>query len=185
MVRTAFLLLGLTICSPRISFGQAGAIGTYADPGGIECNVTDNVPGLMPVYVVHTIAPGATASQFAAPMPACMLGAVYLSDSQVFPVTIGNSQDGVAIGYGVCLASPIHVLTINYFGNGGTTTCCMYAVVPDPNAPSGRIEVVDCGGPLAFGTGLVHPVNADANCNCQPAVLETTWGRLKSLYGRD
>ncbi|MEJ2720563.1 MAG: hypothetical protein P8181_05410, partial [bacterium] len=69
--------------------------------------------------VVHTATPGAIACQFSAPLPECFVGS-YVSDTSVFPVTIGNSQLFVSIGYCVCLAAPIHVLTINLLVEGST-----------------------------------------------------------------
>ena len=79
-----------------------------------------------------------------------MLG-LYLSDTAVFPVTIGSSQTGVAIGYGACLAAPIHILSINVFCQGLTPPCCYYSVLPDPQTLSGQIEVVDCANNLLVG----------------------------------
>ncbi|MFQ5511089.1 MAG: hypothetical protein ACE5EO_04505, partial [Candidatus Krumholzibacteriia bacterium] len=166
------------------SGGNAGVIGLFADPAGADCNLQDAAPGLLPVYVVHTLTPGATASQFAAPIPACWTGAVYLSDTGVWPIAIGNSQTGVAIGYGTCLASPIHILTINYFVQGGGALCCPYDVLPDPRAPSGQIEVVDCSNLLGIGTGREAVINPSGGCLCGTAlpVEETTWGRVKAIY---
>jgi hypothetical protein len=59
----------------------------------------------------------------------------------------------------------------------------MYPVVPDPNASSGRIEVVDCVGALLYGNGLVTSVNGNATCMCGSVRVEqSTWGRVKALY---
>jgi hypothetical protein len=162
---------------------QGGDIGVFADAGGAGCNIVDATPGLLTVYVVHMNTGGATASQFAAPKPSCMTGVSWLSDVFVYPVTIGNSQDGVAVAYGACFASPIHVLTIQYFGSGQSEVCCMYPVIPAPSTPSGRIEVVNCADALLYGNGLVSSVNADATCMCGSVKVEdTTWGRVKAIY---
>ena len=183
-MRKVVLLTMVMLFSATLAFGQAGQIGSYADPGGTNCNVTDGVPGLLPVFIVHTLSPGATAAQFAAPIQLCQTGALWLSDTGVFAVTIGNSQTGVAIGYGTCQVSPTHVLTINYFVNGITALCCAYSVIPDPNVVSGQVEVVDCIGNLLVATGRTNTINgtqAQCDCNFVP-VEESTWGQVKSLY---
>jgi hypothetical protein len=174
--------------SASMAFAQMGAgeVGIYADLAGTNCQMSDVAPGLCTYYVVHVWSPGATAVQYSAPQPACLL-ASYLSDTAQFPVTIGSSQTGVAIGYGACLASPITTLFINYFCQGLTGTCCEYPVLPDPNVPSGTIEVVDCDQALLTDVvGLPGMVNGTIeDCNCDPtlATEESTWGKVKAIYG--
>ena len=177
-------LIGFALLSCFFAGGAHGdTIGVYADNSGTECNITDNTQTLLSIYVVHKSPQGAWAAQFSAPMPVCMTGATWLSDSAAYEV-IGSSQTGVAIGYGICATGPIHFLTINYFAQGTSDPCCLYAVLPDPDVPSGQIEVVDCNGQLLYAQGEVSTVNGDASCPCgyPVAVEETTWGKVKSLY---
>lgn len=181
-MKKALLLTLVLMLGASMAFAQGGSIGVFADPAGSSCNLTDAAPGLLSFYAVHVLTPGATASQFSAPKPACMASATYLSDTGVFPVTIGNSQNGVAIGYGACLAAPIHVLTINFFGSGLTPACCYYGVFADPNLASGQIEVVDCAENLIYATGGVGIVNPNATCQCDVPVQDTTWGKVKSIF---
>ena len=181
MKKTLSLTLVLML-SASMAFAQAGSIGIFSDPGGSSCNLLDTAPGLLNLYVVHALTPAATASQWAAPQPACMVGASYLSDTGIFPVTIGNSQTGVAVGYGACLSSPIHCLTINFFGSGLSQACCYYGVVPDPSLPSGDIEVVDCDKNLLVATGGGGILNPDATCQCDVPAQDTTWGKVKSIF---
>jgi hypothetical protein len=175
----------MMMCASMAFAQMGGEVGIYADAGGTNCFLPDNVPGLCTYYVVHVWSPGATAVQYSAPQPACLL-AVYLSDTAQFPVTIGNSQSGVAIGYGACLASPITTLFINYFCQALTPPCCEYPVLPDPAVPSGTIEAVDCANNLVTGLpGLSGQINGDnTNCPCDPTIAteESTWGKVKSLY---
>lgn len=181
MKRSLLITCCFVLCAST-AFGQAGAIGLYSDPSGTDCNLWDVVPGLGIYYVVHTGTPGAMTAQFSAPKPACFLG-IYLSDVPVFPVTIGNSQTGVVIAYGGCFASPIHVLTINYFCQGLTGPCCTYRVKPDPAAPSGQIEVNDCNWVILHAAGNCAVVNPNASCPCWATpVEETTWGQIKAQY---
>jgi hypothetical protein len=158
-----------------------GAIDLYRDAAGMEELVFDSAPGLMSIYVVHMYQPfgGAAACQFSAPKPACFTG-IYLSDMALFPVTIGNSQTGVSVGYGSCRGYPIHVLTISFFGMG-TTSCCYYPVLPDPNEPGGQVVAVDCSQQLVSVTAGATVVNFVYGCYSVPAE-ETSWGRVKSLY---
>ena len=182
MKKMLFLTAVIMLCA-GMAFAQPGFIGIFADPGGTSCNLVDLVPGLTPYYIVHVWTPGATASQFAAPMPPCMVGAIWLSDTPVYPVTIGNSQIGVAIGYGACIPGPNHILTINYFVNGLTPPCCYYYVVEDPNVPSGEIEIVDCTSTLWLQTARdAGIINSNPSCNCNIATDDATWGKVKALY---
>ncbi|UCG52671.1 MAG: hypothetical protein JSW58_03735 [Candidatus Latescibacterota bacterium] len=159
-----------------------GGFALFSDPQGTDAFIIDEMPGLLVIYVVqgYTIGDGATAAQFSAPQPECF-EATYISDTQIFPVTIGNSQTGVAVGYGQCLTAPIHVLSINYFGEGLTGECCFYWLQPDPNVPSGEIEVVDCNSQLVFMPGGAGVINPDEGL-CGTPVEPSTWGKVKSLY---
>lgn len=189
MKRTAFFSLILVFCA-SFAFAQAGGINLFQDPGGASCDlVPTGVGTLWSVYAVHVLSPGATACQFSAPVPACAAGgAMWLSDTGVYGVTIGDSQNGVAIGYGVCVASPNHVLTINLFVQGVIPNCCLWPVLPDPNVPSGMVEVVDCANNLLTVSSQASAViNSDASCDCfEPLPTETsTWGKVKALYSND
>jgi len=169
--------------------GTPGALGVFGDQQGTQGCIGDpGVAGLVTFYVVHMFAPGVTASSFAAPIPQCWTGAIWIADTPPFPVTIGNSQTGVSIGYGACYPSPVSVLAINVFTQGvfQGLECCPYAVVPNPSAPSGHIEVVDCLENLLYGFGLTTYVGLGSGCTCGSVnVEESTWGRIKSIYAGD
>ncbi len=174
------------LLSAGMAFAQmAGEIGIFADFGGTDCFLSDTVPGLCTYTVVHVWSAGSTAARFSAPQPACLL-ATYLSDTCAFGCMIGNSQTGMSIGHGACLVSPIFLVSINYFCQGLTGPCCAYPVLPDPNVPSGTIEVVDCNNNLITGVpGLSGVVNGDPNnCPCDPTIgtEQSTWGKVKALY---
>jgi len=185
MKKTLLLSLAM-ICVASMAFGQAGTVGIYADPVGANCHLPDVVAGLNVYNVVHTNTAGASAVQFSAPLPGCYVAGLWLSDAPFYGVTLGNSQVGVAIGYGACVGAPNIVLLINIFGQGLTGPCCAWTVVPDPNVPSGQIEVVDCGNNLIFGNGFTSYVNGNSNdCPCTVATEESTWGQVKSLYSAE
>ena len=121
---------------------------------------------------------------FSVPVPGCYTG-LYLADQQQFPVTVGNSQTGVSVGYGACLGEPINVIGVQLFNSGTTPPCCQWDVLPDPNLPSGNIEVVDCGGGLVTANGKPGFINGDANCPCTVATEDATWGQVKQIYSID
>jgi hypothetical protein len=183
-MKKALILTIVMLCTASVAFAQLGSVGTYADPAGADCNVVDDSQGLLGIWIVHTMTTS-TAVQYSAPQPACFATASFLSDTNQFPVTVGGSQAGVAIGYGACLNGPIATLLMNYFATGLTGLCCEYPVLPDPNVPSGTIEVVDCAGAVQQGaTGLVNTINGDATCNCDAPLPteDTTWGGVKELF---
>ncbi len=181
-MRRLFLIASVMVFAATGAFAQTGSLAVAGDLSGADCNLAD-IPGLCTYYIVHLSAPGATAAQFSAPQPGCMTAALWLSDTPVFPVTIGNSQSGVAVGYGECLTSPITVLSINFFCQGLTGPCCYYQVLPDPNGPSGTIEMVDCDNQLLTGVGGIEGIfNSGPGCDCAVGVEASTWGKVKSLY---
>ena len=173
------LLLALA-AGPAI--GQAGSVGLFANIGGTDCNLLDKSSGLVSYHVVHLDTPGAMASQFSAPQPACFV-ATWLSDTQNFAITIGDSQFGISVAYPQCLSSPIHVLSINFFTQGLTPKCCGFPVRPDPNTRSGEVEAVDCGYELLVARGMYGRVNRDGSCPCEQDI-ESTWGGVKAVYSR-
>jgi hypothetical protein len=113
-----------------------------------------------------------------------------LFDTPVFPITLGNSQTGVAINYGQCMTGTFQILSITYFGQGTSWPCCYLEVRPDPAALSGSIDVYDCNDQLQIGYGWGDIVNSDSTCPCNVgleycypvAVEEHTWGKIKSLF---
>jgi hypothetical protein len=152
-----------------------------SDRTGTSCNLADRTGGICAYYVVHMEAIGATAVSFSAPVPSCFSG-TWLSDTPTYPVTLGNSQSGVSVGYGSCLSSPIHVLTISFFCQGTTGDCCEYRVLPRPDALSGQVEVVDCSETLMYGSGGRAVINGNPGCPCGESSEDSTWGRVKTLY---
>lgn len=154
-----------------------------------------DAPGVTQYHVVHVLTPGAISISFSAPLPACHTGD-WISDTPMFPSTIGDSQHGVTVDYGTCLYSPIHVLTINLQTYGTTPECCCYPPAPHPETPSGEIEMVDCGyetnfvphdhGSFINNSPYVVCVGADGVCECERTVPvdASTWGGIKALYKR-
>ena len=184
-MRSCWIAFGLLAVLAGAARPQAGAIGLFRDPTGTVCSFEDKSPGIVPFYVVHIGTGGSTACQYSAPKPDC-LAATFLSDTNVFPVTIGGSQNGVSIGYGTCRTGTIHVQTIGYFMQGLTQPCCRYYVMADPNAESGEIDTVDCAETIVHATTIRTVINQTAGCPCgEPTAEESTWGQVKNLYEED
>lgn len=164
-----------------------GRIGMFADNVGTDCSIADAAPGLLAVYVVHIGTAGATASQYIAAKPACMT-ATYLSDTNPFGVTVGNSQTGVSVGYGTCRTGTIHTQTISFFASGTTPSCCIYPITCDPlgldQCASGNVDIVDCDFNPAMAKAQSAVVNEAVACPCAEIVAEeeTSWGQIKALY---
>jgi hypothetical protein len=179
-MKKVLLLTLVMVMGASLAVAQPGVFGTYADAGALNCNVVDAVPGLLTVWVVHTLTGGATAGQFSAPVPACMIGGLWLADGTIGPA-VGTTQIGIGIGYGGCLGAPIAAANISIFANGLTTPCCAYPVLPDPN--TGLIEMVDCTATKLPAAGIANTVNGNSTCNCATVPTEeSTWGAVKSLY---
>lgn len=166
-------------------YGQAGFICIYyAEWTFTQCDYEDTTPALVPVFVVHKGTPGATASQFMVTSGGGF-NCTYVNEVQG-PATIGSTQTGISISYGGCRASDILLVTINYYCQGTSPACSYLKVVPDPDAPTGTIVVVDCSFVKHSTLGGLLRFNADDSCDClldQPVPTKTTnWGKLKVLY---
>ena len=183
MKRTMVLIVMLML-SATVVFGQAGTVGVFQDSGAASCNLLDPAVGLTTWFLLHTNNVGASAMQCKATLPAAFTGS-YLSDTPQIGVQIGNTQTGLAVGYGTCVITSVVVVAfINVFGQGTTPACTLYPVTDDPAAGTGTIDVVDCVN--QFSVAQPHPlnvINPDASCMCSVVpVKESTWGAIKSLY---
>jgi hypothetical protein len=180
---TTFLMLVASM-----AFAQSGGIAVYADKYGACCDLY-NHHNSMQVYFIHEYTPGATASQFAVQVQGVPLTNVGETVTPPFQ-SFGHSSYGIAIAYGACLTSPIHVLTITYLGT--SAPCDMIRVVEDPSATPPGIYVTDCAEPiphLLTGIGGATYINNDGTCNCslspcppEVPVEKNSWGKVKALY---
>ena len=186
LLTTFVLMLGASLALAADLPG--GRIGIFSETGGTNCAVTDAAPGLLQVFIVHTLTTGAAACQYVAAKPGCFT-ATYLSDTNPFAVVIGNSQTGVSIGYGSCKIGTVHVQTMSFFAAGTTPACCKYTIACDPLAATGAcalgyVDIVDCGQSAAFAKPQVGVINPNSTCLCADIIpaQESSWGQIKSLY---
>ncbi len=178
-MKRSLLIAFCLVLGASMVFAQAGSVGVFADPGATNCNMVD-AGGLVQVYISHVNTTGATASQFMlVPGP----GWTHLGDTWNFTTIIGVSIAGVSVAYGGCFSGAIALGVVNFFGSVAPT-CTLISIVPDPSAPSGEIEGVDCEEPAnkMFPTGGSATVNSDGSCDCSIPVQDTTWGGVKALY---
>lgn len=165
--------------------GQGGFLGIYSDEIGENCTIADTEFGQLKVYVVHMESPGATAVEFAVDFSG-VPELLRTEDTTIVGfVTLGNSLDGVSIGYGACLTSPVTVLELNFIGQGNSAPCSELRLLPHPDNGQ-SIQMVDCDVNLVpiEGRGLfVNPTDDCDDCTLVPVATEIdTWGSLKSLY---
>ena len=131
-----------------------GTIGVYADMSGASTNLID-YGEVAQIYVVHKVAEGATACAFRIEEPA---GWTLVSAESQFPVTIGDIEDGISIGYGQCLSGTIHVMTLTYNTPGNSTPDARFRVLPNSQWPE-HVQVVDCSQNLVEdGIGVASRV---------------------------
>lgn len=179
-MKKVLLLTVIMVFSASIASAQLGVVGAYSDPAGTDCNIVDAAPGLLAIYIVHTMTNGVSAVQYSAPQASCQTGS-WLSDTKPFDVTVGDSQAGVAIGYGGCLSGAVNTLIVQYFADGGTPPCCEYPILPDPTL--GTILVADCAAvEFPINAAPNATINGDVTCDCAVPVEESTWGAVKQLF---
>jgi hypothetical protein len=108
---------------------------------------------------------------------------MYLGETSDFPVTLGTTQTGVSVAFGVCRSGTIPLLTVRFFGAGLSQPCCVYPVVPDTFHGRTEILMVDCV-PQEHAAGGAHAtVNPNSSCPCSSVkTVDATWGKIKSLY---
>ena len=168
-----------------------GRIVFAAEPGGTSCNLVDVVPGPVYAHLLITEAARVNAVQFAAPKPACWVGATWIGDSIVFPVHTGDSQNlsdphGLMIGLPSCMTSPVYLGAIVFWTQGQAPPCCVYPIVKandwEPGIPTPIM--LACDGQEHGITPGYAVVNPDPSCSCGgPVAAEPkTWGALKALY---
>ena len=174
----------LVLASPlnaQILPAEAGQIGLFPDPNGLNCNITDTF-GLITLYAVHVNHEGAAFVDFKVePGPGVV--ATWISDTDVLSITNGNSPTGVSIIYGGCFQTPTHVLSVTYQFIGASSDCSEFVVSENLNTPQPWPATTLCTE--AFRRE-VRPknlvVNPTGQCTCTVATEHKTWGAIKAIY---
>ena len=145
----------VAVNQPDVELNEAGSIALYADADGRVSHLTDT-GGTITCHVIHKTTDGATAATFRIEDPA---GWVRISATTEFPVSIGNVDDGISIGYGRCMSGSIQVMTLTYRSPGDNQPGQTFKVLPHTEWPD-NIQVVDCNNKLLEdGIGKESPVN--------------------------
>ena len=183
LLRALVIAVLLIIASPGLSHGQEGLVMLYTDPTFTACNAVSPV-GVLTVYVVYEFHDGARGVRYAITEDSG--GAlVHIADVNNFTLVTGDSQTGIDISFDGCLEGPIHVQNVLYSVESPPSTCTFIVVVPDPGAPTGRIEDTDCGNVKRFPGSSHASVDSDGSCPCGVVCCPAesgTWGRVKGLY---
>jgi|SRR5688572_2537217 hypothetical protein len=178
------LIVVLMVALPGVSSAQK--VGLYTDLSMSACELVD-VPGFLQIHVFYT-GPNTIGVRFAAPIPECWTGAVFVGNS--LPpgrVKVGTTQTDFAVVLypTLCATPPIWFGDINVVSTGTSQPCCEM-VTRATLEPPYYLRYLDCNMQelegLSSGQKLV--VNPGDSCHCQiPLATEsTTWGRVKSLY---
>ena len=183
-MKRLFLLATILVCVSGLAVGQPnpGSIGIFTDQLATDCNIIDGSMGLKSVYIIHVGTNGATASMWKLDVdPGVTMQ--YVGETSPFQTIIGDTQNGISIAYASCLSGQFLVATVNYFAQGTSTACAYMSIVPNPAAPSGNVEIVNCSfqkHELPKGGQAI--VNPDGTCQCNVGTQTTSWGSIKSLY---
>lgn len=187
MMRSAIVASCLIAMSVAAN-AQDSKLELYGDAEMSNCSITLSAPGVIQVHIFQT-GDAAMATEFGLLAPACLAGATWLGDIITDPafLTIGDTQRdlGIAVAFGGCVSTPIHIGYVNFLVTDIGGECCDFDV-SDPLSPDIGINTVNCDepnviDPMATKSLTVNP-NPGCLCNIPLAVESTTWGRVKSLY---
>ena len=163
-----FAGLALCLMIAPASAQIAGSVVVSSDPGGANCNI-DDTGGLVQVHIVHMHTDGVRGSRF---MLMAAPGWTHLGDVPDFP-SLGTSISGMIVCMPWCMSSDIHLTTVNFFGSAAPA-CTYISIEPDPAAPSGQIEALDCNWNVMYPTGGAAIVNPTAGCSCHAGLVAGT-----------
>jgi hypothetical protein len=157
---------GLALCLMFVpaSAQVPGSIWISSSLDGSECTIVD-VGSLVQVHIVHMHTDGVRGSRF---MLIAAPGWTHLGDVPDFP-SLGTSVSGMTVCMPWCMSSDIHLTTVNFFGSVAPP-CTYISIEPDPAAPSGSIEALDCNWNVMFPMGEAAIVNPDGGCFCHAGV---------------
>jgi len=175
------------IISANLAHAQGGWIKLASDLGGGGCNFS--TAGLIQVYQFHQSSPATTLSRYKID-DSNANSVVWLADNYGVYFPLGEANTGVTVAYGFCVVSPFLIGSSTYLYNslsGGTTCDGWLEVVPDPKATSDTVESIDCSVPTPIkyvaGSSVATLGVLDCTPGCgQVPVLDTSWGKIKSLY---
>ncbi len=181
VVLMALALLGVS----SFALGQdIGSIDVFSDAALTTCNFTED-GGTMRVYIAHTHSTATAGSMWKLTRSGGAEGlALELLSTTTPYLAIGsNVEESYAVAYLGCLSGTFLIATVTYIGEGLVPACALFTIEPADDAPTGKIEMVDCADHKFVldqaGQGRVNP---DGTCQCSVPASATTWGKVKALY---
>lgn len=169
------VIAATTVASSTFATAQSsGRVVLYSDAQATDTTYIDAAPQIFRVYVFHEEETAGAGISFQLVVSPGFTG-TWVGDELHVPFATGSSQEGIYLGYNACLASPILLITATYFGSGTSTQCSYLEAVGHPN--DGAIIATPC-------SGFPAPVpGSRLRINCTVPVAESSWGRIKHLYG--
>ena len=163
-------------------------ITVYANASGSSCLIVDSSPAVFTVFVLHTVANGATAS-FLSVNESPGFDATFVQEDIPF-YHVGTFRAGVTVVYGECISSGSFLIgTITYQGHGTSQTCSALDTSTNPNSgfPPPYAWSEDCSS-YDYPAPSTMPLYVNPSSECPPSCVvrseSSTWGRVKALYRR-
>jgi hypothetical protein len=176
----------VVLVSPRIAASQdkPGNITVFADEAGVSCSITDQTPGPITVYVLHTNMSGMAFSDFKVAESSGFL-ATYVSETIEPGGHVGDFRNGITLGYGSCVNGPLLLGSISYQGVGTSAPCSYLDVVAWRFPWPGTQDCVGDDYPAPpLGRLYVNPQPGECSLWCSVLTEQSTWGQVKALYRR-
>jgi hypothetical protein len=168
----------------RIAASQEapGNITVFADEAAASCSITDQTPGPITVYVMHTNMSGMAVSDFKVAESIGFL-ATYISETIETIGHVGDFRNGITLAYGTCRDGPLLLGSISYQGHGTSTPCSYLEVVAwrYPWPYTTNCTEHDYQAP-PLGRLYVNAQPGECPLWCSVATEQSTWGRVKALY---
>ena len=163
---------------------EGGRIALYSDASRSQCSLTDTNPGIVDVYVFHSLLQFPAVQAAFALAPSAGFNGTWLQD--IVPEglgAIGTSSSGTYVFSSTCWFNDKLLLHVRYQMQGGSSSCSFLAAVQHPDWP--WIVALSCGftEPMVVDGSRIF-VNPDGTCPCEVpvATASTTWGRIKAMY---
>jgi hypothetical protein len=154
----------------HIPLCRAAVVALYADEYGTNCTIQQPpLLGTASVYALLQHNPGSTGVQFKVAPPSC--AEYQLSGWDIGPlVSIGDPENGIAIGLGGCVAGDVILMRLDYDRLGDPSNCCVIRLHPHPDALTKSVEVLDCAFvPHSAQSSVIWLRGDDEGCPPVPA----------------
>lgn len=200
-MKRSIAVCALVLAAIPLTARAEGRYVLYADEDRSSCTLVDREAGIVKVHMFAEGIRNLIVTEFAAPIPDCWEGAVWIEDVVAHELWLVSTQDEVGLsvfvgtpGKGNCWNSiapdPVYIGYISIQTQGLAKPCCVYPILPGASADGPQPAAAVCGGPDGVQAVPVVTqsavINGDETCACGSLqtlpVEETSWGRVKALY---